>query len=142
MSTDLQARQLANNLPLASQLLLLEQALSLPEGSKVRFLGCVYSHDIANATLVLKTPRHSLSARRKPRLAVSIANILGSLDRDSVQIGAWINVIGYVQRGIHSKVEATNIWDAGAVRFDEYVAAVKERMDQTTDLATVTRRFI
>lgn len=83
--------------------------------------------------------------RSRSVIKVNIENILDSIDPQTLDTGAWINVIGYVQaveprqdaaeattssNGRKSKkakliIMATSIWSAGAIKLDEYTAAVQ-----------------
>ena len=65
---------------------------------------------------------------------VNVNNLLDVLNVETTQVGAWINVIGYVQQTHESRstsipqasvVDAVLIWSAGAIKVDEYEAAVK-----------------
>jgi len=65
---------------------------------------------------------------------VNVNNLLDVLNVEKTQVGAWVNVIGYVHQ-IHeaqpttkpraSMVDAVLIWSAGPIKLDEYEAAVK-----------------
>lgn len=62
---------------------------------------------------------------------VNVDNILDSLYLELTQVGAWVNVIGYCRQieesGMESDpaVDAVIVWSAGAIRLDEYEAAVR-----------------
>ncbi len=83
---------------------------------------------------------------------VNIEHVLESVKSEDLQVGAWVNVVGYVQRaprsrsrsrrpagtaagiggagsGIRrgSKVQAVMLWSAGAVKLDAYERAVEMR---------------
>jgi hypothetical protein len=79
------------------------------------------------------------------RAAVNIDSILEAVDHELLQVGAWLNIIGFVrgssQTGHESRpkdastsnkqaksttIDATMIWSAGAVNVDQYQAAVQE----------------
>jgi len=60
---------------------------------------------------------------------VNIELVLEAVQRTAVDVGSWINVIGYVERrkeeGIF--VQAVAVWDAGNVDLDAYERAVEKR---------------
>lgn len=63
---------------------------------------------------------------------VNVDNILDSLNLELTQVGAWVNVVGYCGRSGESsvassdlKVDAVVVWSAGAIKLDEYEAAVR-----------------
>lgn len=80
---------------------------------------------------------------------VSVETLLKTLGHEVVEVGAWLNVIGYIrpslldnseavagkqkvkQRSrepVHAavSVEASMIWPAGAIRLEKYNAALEE----------------
>ena len=72
---------------------------------------------------------------------VDVNNLLDVLNVETTQVGAWVNVIGYVRQNIEmqptsksrgSTVDAVLIWSAGAVKLDEYEAAVTALQDSAT----------
>lgn len=84
------------------------------------------------------------NARRVPRASVDANLVLESTKRELFSKGPWINVIGYVQHnsealrserpGVRGQrtitgVRAVLIWDAGAVRIEEYERAMKQSRD-------------
>lgn len=70
---------------------------------------------------------------------VTVGSVLESLTHDLVQVGAWINVVGYVSRvpslsgngptktrpSVVPLVDAVMIWSAGAIKLERYEATVK-----------------
>ncbi|KAF2653608.1 hypothetical protein K491DRAFT_717901 [Lophiostoma macrostomum CBS 122681] len=113
--------------PTPSTLVLLTDLQSCAPGQKVRFLGCVDKYSITTATLRL-THNHPPSS--PPRAAhVNIDHVLESIKRKEIDVGSWINVIGYVERrkekGIF--VQAITVWDAGNVDLEAYQKAVEAR---------------
>lgn len=46
---------------------------------------------------------------------VSLATIVNTLGSDVVQIGTWLNVIGYVTAPAERSVQAIAVWDFGPV---------------------------
>ncbi|KAF2682928.1 hypothetical protein K458DRAFT_305669 [Lentithecium fluviatile CBS 122367] len=115
--------------PVASNLVLLGELGECAPGTKVRFLGCVHEYVIQTATLRLK---HDYPHSDAPKITnVNIEHVLESIKRTAVDVGAWINVIGYVERrnetGIF--VQAVAVWDAGNVDLEAYEQAVEKRKE-------------
>lgn len=74
--------------------------------------------------------KHDHPASSTPLIAnVDIEHVLQSLNHHLVDVGTWLNVIGYVQRrkdeGVF--VQAVVVWDAGNVDLDAYTAAIEKR---------------
>lgn len=85
-----------NNGPLPTHLVFLSDLPTQPHGTKVRFLGCVTRYNVSTGTLDLQhaypSPPHT------PAVALVDVNvILESLTREDMQVGAWVNVMGYVE---------------------------------------------
>lgn len=78
---------------------------------------------------------------------VNIENVLENVNHELLQVGSWLNIIGYVrtlpiarERGPkcskaiskpeasnpEAVVEATMIWSAGAIKLDKYQSAARE----------------
>jgi len=141
-----------------SRLVLLNQIHILDLGTKVRFLGwsgrqiprtpspiltngSVHSYDGQSATLVLKDYYPAI-AGDAPSAFVNISNVLDSVQYDVLEVGAWLNVMGYIRRnsglepqnqrmtskvyGEGTAVDATMVWSAGAIKLDRYQAAVRD----------------
>jgi len=56
------------------------------------------------------------------------------LNVETTQVGAWVNIIGYVRQNTEmqptsklraSMVDAVLIWSAGAIKLEDYEAAVR-----------------
>lgn len=65
---------------------------------------------------------------------VNVNNLLDVLNVELTQVGAWVNVIGYLHQSAESRsisklqastVDAVLIWSAGAIKLEDYEAAVK-----------------
>ena len=81
------------------------------------------------ATLKLK---HDHPVHNPPKTAhVSIEHVLETIKYESVDVGSWINVIGYIERvqGNRIYVQAVSVWDAGNVNLEAYQQAVNARTD-------------
>lgn len=84
-------------------------------------------------------------ARTAKLVNVNVEQILASINHELLQVGAWLNIIGYVKRpeataatppakpGKQMRrsrrlksivVDAIMIWSAGAIRLDDYNYAV------------------
>ena len=85
---------------------------------------------------------------------MDVSLLLEGLKREDIQVGAWVNVIGYVEgissdkigsehrlmdreKGRHAshhdemirvKVKAVMLWSAGALKTGEYERALEERL--------------
>jgi len=92
-------------------------------------LGSVEQYVVSTATLRLKHNYPSSSATKIAN--VNIEHVLESIRRTEVDVGSWINVIGYVERrnekGIF--VQAIAVWSAGNVNLDAYQKAVEARKE-------------
>ena len=79
------------------------------------------------ATLRLK---HDYPISSQPLIAnLDVEHVLERIKRHELDVGAWLNVIGYVgcksEKGIF--VQAVTIWDAGNVDLAAYEKAVGKR---------------
>lgn len=84
---------------------------------------------LKSATLRLK---HNYPVSNPPKIArVNIQHVLESVQRTEIDVGSWINVIGYVERqkpqGIH--IQALAVWEAGNVDLDAYQKAYEGRKE-------------
>lgn len=82
------------------------------------------------------------TSRSTPSAIVSIEVLLETRDHTLIEVGSWVNIIGYVRNMPHSYdvtdsresrrpkhsafVEATMIWSAGTVKLEKYDAALTE----------------
>ncbi|KAH6621930.1 CST complex subunit Ten1 [Boeremia exigua] len=110
--------------PVASNLVLLSDLETTAQGTKVRFLGCVDEYVVQTATLRLK---HNYPAASHAVIAnVDVVHVLERIKTHEMEVGTWINVIGYVERrkerGVF--VQAIAIWSAGNVDVGAYERAV------------------
>ncbi|KAF2201183.1 hypothetical protein GQ43DRAFT_480920 [Delitschia confertaspora ATCC 74209] len=131
--------------PLPSRLVLLANLVNCRPRDKVRFLGCVDDYDVHGAALAL-THRHSSSSPAVVAI-VNIQHVLQSIKREDMEVGAWINVMGYVMEDQgrtvgavprilssgkakpekYVRVQALTVWSAGDVDLDSYTDAVLQR---------------
>ena len=65
---------------------------------------------------------------------VNVNNLLDVLNVETTQVGAWVNVIGYVRQDSESQltskprastVDAVLIWSAGAIKLEDYETAIR-----------------
>lgn len=65
---------------------------------------------------------------------VDVNNLLDVLNVETTQVGAWVNVVGYVRQNSESQliskprastVSAVLIWSAGAIKLEDYETAVR-----------------
>ena len=92
-------------------------------------MGSVEQYVVPTATLRLK---HNYPWSSATKIAnVNVEHVLESIRRTEVDVGSWINVIGYVERrnekGIF--VQAIAVWSAGNVDLDAYQKAVEARKE-------------
>lgn len=84
-----------NNGPLPTHLVFLSDLPTQALGKKVRFLGCVTRYNLSTGVLELQHAYHP--PRNVPTVALVDVNVvLESLKREVMQVGAWVNVMGYV----------------------------------------------
>jgi hypothetical protein len=82
---------------------------------------------VTTATLRLK---HAYPASAKSTVAnVDLVHVLERIKGREMDVGAWVNVIGYVDRRREKGVfvQAIAVWDAGDVDLEAYQRAVEER---------------
>ncbi|KAI4094805.1 MAG: hypothetical protein LQ344_002051 [Seirophora lacunosa] len=128
--------------PLPTRLVLLADLPSLCPGEKVRFLGCVTGYSALTGALTLQHAYPCTPAKPCPTAIVDVNLLLSTLKGTDTQVGAWVNVMGYVQHltgegGVKgqekrsgrrsAKVQAMMLWSAGGVKLGEYEKAVEMR---------------
>lgn len=92
----------------------------------------VHLYDAETTILVLRDHYPATA----PTVQVKIDNLLESMNHELLQVGSWVNVIGYIRpvaveakgskRSRTTFVDATMLWSAGAVKLNNYSAAVKD----------------
>jgi hypothetical protein len=106
----------------------------------------VEHYDVSKGTLLLK---HNHPPSKEPVVAhVNIDIVLETLKSSSLQVGTWLNIVGYVtknsvpstvcretEEGTSLKpeskvafVQAIVLWEAVAVKLDAYERAVQDRI--------------
>ncbi|KAK3714490.1 hypothetical protein LTR37_007796 [Vermiconidia calcicola] len=134
-------------MPEPSQLVLLEQLPSIKAGTKIRFLACVHAYNPKQGELILRD-RYPATTPETPTAIVNVTNVLENANHELLEVGAWLNVVGYVTKPADSiksavvaskqnrnerttkpleprSVEATMLWSAGAVNLNRYKSAVR-----------------
>ncbi|KAI4716002.1 hypothetical protein E4T48_07809 [Aureobasidium sp. EXF-10727] len=111
---------MSSSSPLPSRLCTISQLRTLHSGDKVRFLGCVNQYHESAALLSLF---HNFpSSQNQQTTQVDISQLLDTIDHQHLQIGAWLNVIGYVTPSTfksRSKIQAVVVWSAGAINLQQ-----------------------
>ncbi|KAL9624571.1 MAG: hypothetical protein Q9160_001235 [Pyrenula sp. 1 TL-2023] len=126
--------------PAPSKQVFLYEIPQLAAGSKIRFLGCVTSYGVENATLTL-AHYYPKTLPKAAEVAVNVELVLESITKDELQVGCWLNVIGYVQRPPRKRkrqqkgsetidnggttVQAVMLWNAGALNVGNYERVVE-----------------
>ncbi|KXT05741.1 hypothetical protein AC578_1083 [Pseudocercospora eumusae] len=135
-----------NRRPEPTRLVLLHQIREQEQGTKIRFLGCVHAYSGKRGFLVLKQDFPATTAK-SPMVLANISSLLETMNRDLLQTGAWINIVGYVRKPARSAInedvrrdgktstrrrpisipylEAIMIWSAGAVNVTSYTSAAR-----------------
>ncbi|KIY02494.1 uncharacterized protein Z520_00959 [Fonsecaea multimorphosa CBS 102226] len=125
----------APSAPAPSKLVFIHEVASLPPASKVRLLGCIVQYDAMKGHILLEHA-YPRNASPTPRIWVDINLVLENVKPAVLDPGTWVNVIGYIrastpQTGKESVkrlqnvldtvfVQAVLIWDAIAVRIEDY----------------------
>ncbi len=97
--------------------------------------------------MIVLRDKHPVTNSTAPTAVVNIENILENINHELLQVGSWVNIMGYVRtspadaarRSKSSRdvpkpkeasqstvVEATMIWSAGAIKLDKYKSATQE----------------
>ena len=105
----------------------------------------VHAYHIESATLVLKV-NYPGTRSKTPTLLATIDNVLENVNHDLLQVGSWLNIVGYVQKPVKFEnsmrnsnsqpsrrrtrrvtplVDVLMIWSAGAIKLDDYLSAVR-----------------
>ncbi|KAH9878289.1 hypothetical protein J1614_003506 [Plenodomus biglobosus] len=113
--------------PVPSNLVLFADLDTCAPGTKVRLLGCIDEYVVQSAILRLK---HGYSASSETKVVnVDIEHVLEKVKHNDVDVGTWINVLGYVkprqEEGVF--VQAIAVWNAGNVNSNAYFEAVRQR---------------
>ncbi|EEH17313.1 hypothetical protein PABG_07474 [Paracoccidioides brasiliensis Pb03] len=94
--------------PLPTTRAFLSEISGFPAGSKVRFLGCVSSYNTSTGHLTLEH-NYPFTSGAIPSIFVDVTVLLGSLKATDLQVGAWLNVLGYVRERLSSRTTASSL---------------------------------
>ncbi|KAL1650839.1 hypothetical protein SLS58_000958 [Diplodia intermedia] len=96
------------NGPTPSRLVFLSDLTRMGVGEKARFLGCVDSYDARTGTLILK---HAYPTKPSVIARVNIDHVLESVKCTDLEVGAWLNIVGYVRSAPETcSIPATVPW--------------------------------
>ena len=91
--------------------------------------------------------KYPATSAKIPTAVVNIESILETANHELLQVGSWLNIVGYVrsapvveflpskssidvgrqgESGSLVQVDATLVWSAGAIRLDQYKLATRE----------------
>ena len=135
-----------SNGPLPTHLVFLSDLPTVATGTKVRFLGCVTEYIVSTGILTLQHA-YPLSHTATVTALVQMQLVLENIKREDMAVGAWVNVMGYVE-GVVGKtsrtedkaigpggretvnigVKAVMLWNAGGVKIGEYERALANRL--------------
>ena len=139
-----------SNGPLPTNITFLAHLPTHSQGTKVRFLGCVTKYDVSTGVLELQHAYPSAYDITVIAL-VDVNLLLENLKREDIVVGAWVNIVGYVEGMINKrekakdlngstgqggitgvdlvKVQAIMLWSAGDIKIGEYERALTERLE-------------
>lgn len=148
---------MSSSTPLPSRVYFITQLQHLDPGDKVRFIGwSVISisedkqtsdmtssvNNYSEKTAILELFHNFPQARNaaKSTVHLDITDLLESLRREDLEVGAWVNVVGSIQASANPstatgrnglqeipKVKAVMLWSAGSINMGEYEKALTER---------------
>lgn len=140
----------SSNGPVPSKHVFIHQLAKQECNTKVRFLGCAIDYDDSTGRLIVehKYPRDT-SSKLPMRAIVDINLLLDTIKTDALPTGSWINIIGYLQHTSLPKtrvsssgrrrtvqdlprVQAILMWNAGAVRVEEYEKTLEDHLSIKT----------
>ena len=133
-----------SNGPLPTTITFLTHLPTHPQGTKVRFLGCVTKYDLSTGVLELQHAYPSAFDITVIAL-VDVNLLLEILRREDIVVGAWVNIVGYVEETVNKrekvrgqggiprvylvKVQAIMLWSAGSINIGEYESSLTERLE-------------
>ena len=139
-----------SNGPLPTTITFLAHLPTHPQGTKVRFLGCVTKYDLSTGVLELQHTYPTTFDTTVVAL-VDVNLLLENLKREDIVVGAWVNIVGYIEEIMNKKekvrvlddnmgqgriprvdlvkVQAIMLWSAGSVKIGEYERALAERLE-------------
>ncbi|KIW02652.1 uncharacterized protein PV09_06090 [Verruconis gallopava] len=110
-----------------TKLIFLTDLPSYSQGDKVRFMGCIDEYNAATGILTLK---HDYMSKNHTA-HVNVEHVREGLPSTAIAVGAWINIVGYIQghQNSASIVQATMLWEAGPLKVADYERALQARKD-------------
>jgi hypothetical protein len=97
------------------------------------FSECKSVNQYHESTAMLSLFHDFPSIQNRHTVQIDISQLLDTFQHENLQIGAWLNVIGYITPSTsrsRSKVQAILVWSAGAINLQHYETALVSR--QTT----------
>ncbi|KAF2223924.1 CST complex subunit Ten1 [Elsinoe ampelina] len=123
-----------------SQLVFLHELQGLPMRTKVRFLGCIERFEVGSDTALVSY--RSTTQQSTVVASVNFVALLGTPSL-SLDVGSWVNIMGYVTDGsvrgsedsrqVYERVtpvahvQALMAWDAGDLNLDDYERALRAK---------------
>jgi len=131
------------NGPLPTRRVFLSELPSLPLHSKVRFLGCVTRYDVSAGRLILEHG-YPTNLKRPATVPVDINLLLETIKANEIQVGSWLNVLGYVREQAPQQndsralvpeaegsiyIEAVMVFSAGAIHVGDYERILRDSLE-------------
>ncbi|KAI4844190.1 hypothetical protein E4T44_06338 [Aureobasidium sp. EXF-8845] len=113
---------MSNSSPLPSRLCAISQLPTLSSGDKLKSVNQYHE-----STAILSLFHNFPAPQNRHTVQIDISQILDTFQHQNLQIGAWLNVIGYItpsRSRSRSKVQAILVWSAGAVNLQQYETAL------------------
>jgi hypothetical protein len=106
----------------------------------------IHAYDAKEARIVVQE-KFPTTTHGHATAIVTIENILENVNHELLQVGSWVNIVGYVRdesnvkkrfekspngfdkskvTGCSANVDATMIWSGGAIKLDQYRRATRE----------------
>ncbi|KAK5120643.1 hypothetical protein LTR85_006001 [Meristemomyces frigidus] len=120
----------------------------MPGPSRLMKLDQLHGTELGTKTArVIVRDRYPATAKDVPTAVVSMQNVLESMKHELLEVGSWLNVMGYIRMAPGNAdtsedgaakrsrrktqqnftfVDATMIWSAGAVRVEKYNDALTD----------------
>jgi hypothetical protein len=98
-------------------------------------LSSITSYSIKTAVLTLE---HNFPLGNRARVFVDIKLLVTTVKSNEIQIGEWVNVMGYVQpqnehkptsSDQHVEIQAIVLWSSGPFNIERYEKSLEKRKD-------------
>ncbi|THW68552.1 hypothetical protein D6D19_08869 [Aureobasidium pullulans] len=109
------------------------QVTCVPSASSQHTVQVTNVNQYHESTALLSLFHNFPSPQDRHIAQVDISQLLDTIDHQNLQVGAWLNIIGYVgppPSRNRTKIQAIMLWSAGAVNLQQYETALVSR--QTT----------